>query len=60
MNHLPLKPLKITLGVFQIFSKISEIFASQGEPLVSMTPAANLPLINNTVGKSCHGYGWCF
>jgi hypothetical protein len=33
---------------FNFFSKISEIFASQGDQLESMTPAANLPLVSTT------------
>jgi hypothetical protein len=35
------KPLKITSGPFKFFRKFTEIFASQGAPLVSTTPAAN-------------------
>jgi hypothetical protein len=35
------KPLKITLGSFQIFSKIRGDIASQGAPPVSKTPVAN-------------------
>jgi hypothetical protein len=35
------RPLKITLGSFRIFSKIGEIFVSQGAPPVSTTPVAN-------------------
>jgi hypothetical protein len=35
------KPLKITSGPFKFFRKFTEIFASQGAPLVSTTPVAN-------------------
>jgi hypothetical protein len=35
------QPQSIPLGPFQIFSKICGIFASQGAPPVSTTPAAN-------------------
>jgi hypothetical protein len=49
--------LKITLGSFQIFMKISEdtVFAGQGTPPVSMTPLANFPtgigVVVDTGGK---------
>jgi hypothetical protein len=33
---------------FKIFQKFAEIFASQGAPLVSTTPVANLPLVSTT------------
>jgi hypothetical protein len=39
-----LQPLKITVGSFQIFSKFTEIFASQSAPPVSTTPAANFAI----------------
>jgi hypothetical protein len=35
------KPLKITSGSFKFFRKFTEIFASQGAPLVSTTLVAN-------------------
>ncbi len=35
------KPLKITSGPFKFFRKFTEIFASQGAPLVSTTKVAN-------------------
>jgi len=41
MNHLAPQLLKITLGFFWNFWKFSEIFASEGAPSVSMTPAVN-------------------
>ncbi len=40
------KPLKITLGSFQIFLKFAEIFASQGAPPVSMTQVVTLPPVS--------------
>jgi hypothetical protein len=43
MGQFPPQPQSIPLGPFRIFSKIqkfAEIFASQGAPQVSMTPAA--------------------
>jgi hypothetical protein len=42
------KSLKISLWSFQTFPKILEIFASQGAPLVSMTPVANVSLVSTT------------
>jgi hypothetical protein len=42
------KPMKITLGLLEFFSKFAEIFTSQGTPLVSTTPKANLPPVSNT------------
>jgi hypothetical protein len=41
MNTFPPASQSIPLGPFQIFSKIAEIFTSQGAPLVSTTPVAN-------------------
>jgi hypothetical protein len=43
-----MKPLKIALRSFQIFRKVAEIFASQGAPLVSKIPGANLPAVSTT------------
>jgi hypothetical protein len=40
--------MKITLGLFEFFKKFAEIFTSQGTPLVSTTPAANLPPVPAT------------
>jgi hypothetical protein len=37
--------MKITLGSYQIFQKIEEIFTGQGAPRASKTPAANLPAV---------------
>ncbi len=42
------KPLKIALRSFQIFRTFAEIFASQGAPLVSKIPGANLPTVSTT------------
>jgi hypothetical protein len=41
MNQLPPSP-GVFHDRFQIFQKFAEIFASQGAPLVSTTPVANL------------------
>jgi hypothetical protein len=60
MNQLP---QSIPLGPFTIFSKILEIFASQGAPLVSTTaeallppvlttPAANFPPVSTTLAAN--------
>ncbi len=46
-SHSPKHP-KITLGSFRIFRKFAEIFASQGAPLVSTTPATNFPPVSMT------------
>ncbi len=41
------KPLKIILGSFQMFSKISRDIRNSGKlPLLLMTPAANLPPVS--------------
>jgi hypothetical protein len=41
-SHLPLGPSVITLAPFRIFhKKDAKIFAAQGAPPVSLTPAAN-------------------
>jgi hypothetical protein len=40
------------LGHFQFFQKFAEIFASQGAPPVSTTPAANLPLMSRTLAAN--------
>jgi hypothetical protein len=42
------KPMKKTLGSFQIFQKFLEIFGSQGALLMSTTPVVNLPLVSTT------------
>jgi hypothetical protein len=36
------------MGIISNFSKICEIFASQGAPLVSSTPGANWPPVSTT------------
>ncbi len=48
-NSSSLKPLKITLGSFQIFRKFLDIFAGQGAPLVStiFPSVLTTPLANN-------------
>jgi len=43
MDQFPPAP-EYPLGPFQIFSNICEEFASQGAPLASMKPVANLTL----------------
>jgi hypothetical protein len=46
MNQFPPSPMQsLPLRPFRIFSKIAEIFASQGAPPVSTTPAANFSTI---------------
>ncbi len=49
-ESVSLQPQSILLGPFQIFSKIrgDTVFASQGAPPVSTTPAANLPPVSMT------------
>ncbi len=42
------KPLEIKLGSFQNFSKLAEIFASQGTTPLSTIPATSLPLVSTT------------
>ncbi len=45
----------ILLGPFQIFSKFTEIFASQDAPpvsLVSKTPPTNLPPVSTTLAEN--------
>jgi hypothetical protein len=60
------KPLKITLGSFQIFLKFAEILTSQSAPpvsttlvgnllAVSMTPAVKLPPVSMKMRQICHG-----
>jgi hypothetical protein len=39
------------LDRFKFFRKFAEIFASQGAPQVSLTPAANLPPVSTTLAK---------
>ncbi len=53
INHLPPKPLKLTLESFRIFPKFAEIFTSQGAPPVppSLITVANLP--------RCQRHRWC-
>jgi hypothetical protein len=41
MNQFPPHPRVFLLDRFEIFRKFAEIFASQGAPPVSTTPAAN-------------------
>jgi hypothetical protein len=44
------KPWKITSGSFRFFSKIGDIFASQGAPPVSTTSVADLqPVLTSPV-----------
>jgi hypothetical protein len=45
-------PLKITVGLFQIFRKLAEIFASQGAPPVAiLPPVSTTPVANFATGK---------
>ncbi len=48
MNQFPPSPRVFHLDRFEFFQKIAEIFASQGAPPVSMTPAAKLPPVSTT------------
>ncbi len=53
------KPLKITLGSFQIFSKLVETFASQVAPMestINNNSGKFATGMNNTGGKFCHRY----
>jgi hypothetical protein len=53
------KPLILTLGSFRIFRKFAKIYASQGAPPVSTTPAANFatsfPCVVDTGGNDTGG-----
>jgi hypothetical protein len=53
-----LKPLKITLGLFIIFSKIHRetVCTSQDAPLVSTTMVENLPPVSTTPRQICRRY----
>ncbi len=42
------KPLKMTLGHFELFRKFAEIFASQGALQISTTPVENLAVVSTT------------
>jgi hypothetical protein len=48
MNQFPPSPRVFHLDHFKFFRKFAEIFASQGAPLVSTTPVANLPPVSAT------------
>ncbi len=48
MNQFPPAPEYPNRTVLDFLRKIAGIFASQGAPPVSMTPAANLPPISMT------------
>jgi hypothetical protein len=48
MNQFPPSPRVFHLDRFEFFRKFAEIFASQGAPPVSTTPAANLPPVSTT------------
>jgi hypothetical protein len=48
MNQFPPSPRVFHLDRFKFFQKFAEIFASQGAPPVSMTPAAKLPPVSMT------------
>jgi hypothetical protein len=65
MNQFPPSPRVFRLDRFEFFRKFTEIFASQGAPLVSATPVANFSTIFASVvdtgGKlppvaNCHWY----
>jgi hypothetical protein len=48
MNQFPPSTRVFHLDRFEFFRKFAEIFASQGAPLVSTTPVANLPPVSAT------------
>jgi hypothetical protein len=48
MNQFPPSPRVFHLDRFEFFRKFAEIFASQGAPPVSATPAANLQPVSTT------------
>jgi hypothetical protein len=48
MNPFPPSPRGFHLDRFKFFRKFAEIFASQGAPPVSTTPAAKLPPVSTT------------
>ena len=48
MNQFPPSPRVFHLNRFEFFRKFAEIFASQGAPPVSTTPAAKLPPVSTT------------
>jgi hypothetical protein len=48
MNQFPPSPRVFHLDRFEFFRKFAEIFASQGAPPVSTTPAAKLPPVSTT------------
>jgi hypothetical protein len=48
MNQFLPSPSVFHLDRFEFFRKFAEIFASQGAPLVSTTPVANLPPVSAT------------
>ncbi len=49
MNQFPPHPRVLHLDRFEFFGKFAEIFASQGTPPVSTTPAANFYTIFSSV-----------
>jgi hypothetical protein len=53
MNQFPPSPRVFHKDRFECFRKFAEIFASQGAPLVSMTPAENF----STIFASVHTGG---
>jgi hypothetical protein len=48
MNQFPPSSRVFHLDRFEFFRKFAEKFASQGAPLVSTTPVANLPPVSTT------------
>jgi hypothetical protein len=48
MNQFSPSPRVFRLNCFEFFRKFAEIFVSQGDPPVSTTPVANLPLVTAT------------
>jgi hypothetical protein len=49
MNQFPPSPEYPIRTVSNFFRKFAEIYASQGAPPVSTTPAANLPPVSTTL-----------
>jgi hypothetical protein len=48
MNQFPPSPRVFHLDRFEFFQKFADIFASQGAPPVSTTPASKLPPVSTT------------
>ncbi len=56
MNQFPPSPRVFHVDRFKFFRKFAKIFASQGAPPVSTTPAAKLPPDQRRRWQICHRY----